>query len=138
MEKMSVHFSEEKIRWLKDIAMAKKLKGADILDEYTPSEISESFNGAGSSADSETNRRIMTFLMKKVLPAVMIHDMAYRKGGSKRDFARVNQELKDNIIALTVNDGDRHGRIHDAWWNFVARKAKEYSDEKGAPGWGKA
>lgn len=138
MEKIAVHFSEDRIKYLKSIAKGKKLKGAELLDEFTPSEISESFNGAGASSDSETNRRIMTFMMKRVLPAVMIHDMAYRKGGSKEDFSRVNQELKDNILALTVNDGNKHWKIHDAWWNFVARKAKEYSDENGLPGWGVA
>ena len=103
MEKKAVRFTKEEINVLKRIAKEQKLKGADILDKYTDDEIISSFNGAGNSAAPEWERYILTKLLKKKLPAVLIHDMMYRQGGTDEDFKRVNDELRDNILAL---DGD--------------------------------
>ena len=130
MLKMSVRFSKDQIRNLKRIALEKKLKGADILNEFTDDQMVESFNGAGSSAAPEWQRWVLTKILEKKLPAVLIHDMAYRKGGTDKDFKRVNEELKDNILAM-----DEGGKSR--WWRFVADEAKEYSDRNGLPGWGK-
>lgn len=129
MEKKAVRFTKEEINVLKRIAKEQKLKGAYILDKYTDDEIIASFNGAGSSAAPELERYILTKLLKKKLPAVLIHDMMYRQGGTDEDFKRVNDELRDNILAL---DGDSKS----AWWRFVGDKARDYSNERGRPGWG--
>lgn len=130
MEKTAVKFTKEQIKAIKDRAKKLKLKGVEVLDEYTDDEIAESFNGAGSSAAPEWQRWFLTKLLQKKLPAVMIHDMAYRKGGTDEDFARVNKELEENIAN---SDGDKKS----TWWNFVGRKAREYSAANGRPGWGK-
>ena len=130
MIKEAVKFSKEEIMILKDIAKRNKLKGADVLDGFSEDQIAESFNGAGSSAEPEWKRWVLTKILHKKLPAIMIHDMAYRKGGTDKDFKRVNEELKDNILTLD------HGS-DSSWWRFVADKAKEYSDKRGKPGWGK-
>ena len=129
MLKSAVKFSKEQIEALKEIAFEKKLKGAEVLNEYTDDEIAESFNGAGSCSEPEWKRYILTKILENRLPAIMIHDVKYRKGGSDEDFARVNDELEENIKAL----GDK-----STWWDFVGRKAKEYSNEYGRPGWGVA
>lgn len=131
MYKSAVKFTKDEVIALKQIAKEQKLKGASILDEFTPDQMIESFNGAGSSASPEWQRWILTKILKKKLPTLLIHDMAYRKGGNDEDFKRVNDELEENIRS-SDNDTD------SAWWNFVARKAKEYSNEKGLPGWGVA
>lgn len=131
IEKSAVKFTKEQVRALKRIALEKKLKGADVLNDYTDDEMVESFNGAGSSAAPEWQRRILTMILKKKLPAILIHDMAYRKGGSEEDFRRVNDELEENISNM-----DDEGKSR--WWNFVGRRAKEYSDKNGRPGWGVA
>lgn len=55
----------------------------------------------------------------------------YRQGGTDEDFARVNQELRDNIVKLDDDYGSW-------WWNFVGDAARKYSDKNGRPGWGKA
>lgn len=130
MEKDAVKFTKDQVRALKRIALEKKLKGAEILNDYTDDEMVESFNGAGSSAAPEWQRWILTKILQKKLPAILIHDMAYRKGGTDEDFKMVNQDLEDNISSM---DDDRKS----TWWNFVGRKAKEYSEENGRPGWGK-
>lgn len=129
MVKSAVRFSKEKINALKRIALEKKLKGADVLNDYTDDEIAESFNGAGSCSEPEWKRWILTKMLESRLPAIMIHDIKYRKGGSDEDFTRVNNELEENIKALGGNK---------TWWDFVGRKAKEYSDRYGRPGWGVA
>lgn len=130
IEKDAVKFTKEQVRELRRIALEKKLKGAEILNGFTEDEMVESFNGAGGSADSELKRWILTKILNRKLPAVLIHDMAYRKGGSDEDFARANRELGENISMM-----DDAGK--SSWWNFVGRKAREYTDEKGRPGWGK-
>lgn len=124
-------FSKEEIRALKDAALAKKLKGADILNEFSEDQMVESFNGAGGEADPEWKKWILTKILKKKLPAVLVHDMKFRKGGNEDEFHKVNEELRDNISSM-----DDDGK--SAWWNFVGRKAQEYSDSSGRPGWGKA
>lgn len=129
MTKSAVKFTIPQIQALKRIAMEKKLKGADILSKYTDEQIAESFNGAGSSASPKWQRWVLTKILQKKLPAVMIHDMKFRKGGTEADFRKANEELRENIRS---SDGDDKSW----WWNFVADKAKEYSDSKGRPGWG--
>ena len=129
MTKSAVKFSIGQIQALKRIAKEKKLKGADVLNEYTDEQIAESFNGAGSSAAPEWQRWVLTKILQKKLPAVMIHDMTFRKGGTDADFRKANEDLMDNIRS---SDGDEKS----IWWNFVADKAKEYSDRYGRPGWG--
>ena len=129
MEKRSVKFTKEQVRELKRIALEKKLKGADVLNDFTEDQIVESFNGAGSSVEPEWKRWFLTKILQKKLSAIMIHDMAYRKGGTDEDFKRVNKELEENI---SKSDGDEKS----TWWNFVGRKAREYSDKYGKPGWG--
>ena len=129
MTKSAVKFSIGQIQALKRIAKEKKLKGADVLNEYTDEQIAESFNGAGSSAAPEWQRWVLTKILQKKLPAVMIHDITFRKGGTDADFRKANEDLMDNIRS---SDGDEKS----IWWNFVADKAKEYSDRYGRPGWG--
>lgn len=129
MTKSAVKFSIGQIQALKRIAQEKKLKGADVLNEYTDEQIAESFNGAGSSAAPEWQRWVLTKILQKKLPAVMIHDMTFRKGGTDADFRKANEDLRDNIRSSDGDDGSM-------WWNFVADKAKEYSDLNGRPGWG--
>ena len=129
MTKSAVKFSIGQIQALTRIAQEKKLKGADVLNEYTDEQIAESFNGAGSSAAPEWQRWVLTKILQKKLPAVMIHDMTFRKGGTDADFRKANEDLRDNIRS---SDGDEKS----IWWNFVADKAKEYSDRDGRPGWG--
>lgn len=129
MIKSAVKFTIPQIEALKRIALEKKLKGADVLNEYTNEQIAESFNGAGSSAAPEWQRWVLTKILQKKLPAVMIHDMKFRKGGTEADFRKANEELRDNIRS---SDGDDKSW----WWNFVADKAKDYSDSNGRPGWG--
>ena len=129
MTKCSMKFSKEKIRALRRIAKDQNLKGADILDQYTDDEIQQSFNGAGRASDPEWKKWILTKIMDKKLASIMIHDMKYRKGGTDEDFARANNELRDNILS---SDGDGNSR----WWKFVANKAKELSDKDGKVSWG--
>lgn len=131
MYKSAVKFTKDEVIALKQIAKEQKLKGASILDEFTPDQMIESFNGAGSSSSPEWQRWVLTKILQKKLPAILIHDMAYRKGGNDEDFKRINDELEENIRS---SDND----ANSAWWNFVARKAKEYSNENGRPGWGVA
>ena len=131
MEKSAVKFTKEQIAALKKIALGQKLRGSEILNEFTDDQIAESFNGAGSSTTSDWKKWVLTKIMRKKLPAVMIHDMKYRKGGTDDDFRKANEELRDNII---TSDGDKDSW----WWNFIGRKAKEYSDEDGKASWGKA
>lgn len=131
MRKAAVAFTKEQIRALKRVAFEQKLKGADILDEFTDDQMVESFNGAGSCAAPEWQRWALTKILESKLPAILIHDIAYRKGGTDKDFARVNEELRSNILKL--DNGHE-----SAWWRFVADKAKEYSDKNGRPGWGRA
>ena len=129
MTKSAVKFTIPQIQALKRIALERKLKGSDVLNEYTDEQIAESFNGAGSSAAPEWQRWVLTKILQKKLPAVMIHDMTFRKGGTDADFRKANEDLRDNIRS---SDGDEKS----IWWNFVADKAKEYSDRDGRPGWG--
>ena len=124
-------FTLDEIRKIKEEAIKKKLKGAAILNEFTDDQMIESFNGAGSSADPEWQRWLLTNILKKKLPAILVHDMTFRKGGTDADFHRANEELMENIIS---SDGDKDS----SWWNFVGRKAKEYCDQRGRPGWGTA
>ena len=128
MTKLAIKFTKEQIDSLKRIAFEKKLKGAEVLNEFTDDQIAETFNGAGSSADPEWKRWFLTKVLKSRLPAVMIHDMKYRKGGTEEDFSKANEDLRDNI--LSMGDGK------SSWWNYVARKAKEYSDKNGRAAWG--
>jgi len=129
MTKIAVKFSADRIRALRAIAKEKKLKGHEVLDEFTDDDIMQSFNGAGSSAAPEWQRWLLTKILDKKLPAVMIHDMQYRKGGTDEDFHRANEELRDNIKTM-----DDEGK--SKWWNFVADKAYDYSEKNGRPGWG--
>lgn len=131
MYKSAVKFTKEQVVALKRLAQEKKLKGAGILNEFTPEQMVESFNGAGSSATPEWQRWLLTKILEKKLPSILIHDMAFRKGGTDEDFKRVNDELEENIRS---SDDDSNS----TWWQFVARKAKEYSNENGRPGWGMA
>lgn len=129
MDKRAVSFTKEQVNALKRLAKEKKLKGADILDEFTDDQMVESFNGAGSSASPEWQRWMLTKILEKKLPSILIHDMKFRKGGTDEDFRRANEELRDNIIN---SDGDKDSR----WWRFVADSAKRYTDRNGRPGWG--
>lgn len=129
MTKSAVQFSIAEIQALKRLAKEQKLKGADVLDEYSDEQIRESFNGAGSSAAPEWQRWVLTKILQKKLPSVMIHDITFRKGGTDADFRKANDDLRENI---RKSDGDEKSW----WWNFVADKAKEYSDQNGRPGWG--
>lgn len=131
MIKSAVRFTKEQVRELKRIAKEKRLKGVDVLDKYTEDDMVESFNGAGSSAAPEWQRWILTKILKKKLPSILIHDMTFRKGGTDSDFHKANSDLMDNIIS---SDGDQNSK----WWKFVGKKAKEYSEKNGRPGWGVA
>ena len=86
------------------------------------------FNGAGGVKTPEWQRWTLTQILKKKLPAILIHDIEYLKGGKEKDFLRSNDNLRDNILALDNDDKSK-------WWQFVAGKAKEWTDEYGRPGW---
>ena len=47
MEKDAAKFTVDQVRALKRIAQEKKLKGADVLNEYTDEQMAQEFNGAG-------------------------------------------------------------------------------------------
>ena len=131
MEKDAVEFTIDQVRALKRIAQEKKLKGADVLNEYTDEQMSSAFNGAGGVETPEWQRWTLTQILKKKLPAILIHDIDYLKGGNKKDFLLANDNLRDNILALDNEDKSK-------WWKFVARKAKKWTDEYGRPGWNEA
>ena len=128
MEKDAVKFTVNQVRALKRIAQEKKLKGADVLNEYTDEQMAQAFNGAGGVKTPEWQRWTLTQILKKKLPAILIHDIEYLKGGKEKDFLRSNDNLRDNILALDNDDKSK-------WWQFVARKAKEWTNEYGRPGW---
>lgn len=128
MEKDAVKFTVNQVRALKRIAQEKKLKGADVLNEYTDEQMAREFNGAGGVKTPEWQRWTLTQILKKKLPAILIHDIEYLKGGKEKDFLRSNDNLRDNILALDNDDKSK-------WWQFVAGKAKEWTDEYGRPGW---
>ena len=67
MEKDAVRFTPEQIRALKRIAVEKKLKGYEVLNQYTDDQMVESFNGAGSSAAPEWQRWVLTKILQKKL-----------------------------------------------------------------------
>lgn len=131
MEKDAVKFTVDQVRALKRIAQEKKLKGADVLNEYTDEQMASAFNGAGGVETPEWQRWTLTQILKKKLPAILIHDIDYLKGGNEKDFLRANDNLRDNILALDKDEKSK-------WWQFVARKAKEWTDEYGRPGWNAA
>ena len=128
MEKDAVKFTVNQVRALKRIAQEKKLKGSDVLNEYTDEQMAQEFNGAGGVKTPEWQRLTLTQILKKKLPAILIHDIEYLKGGKEKDFLRSNDNLRDNILALDNDDKSK-------WWKFVAGKAKEWTDEYGRPGW---
>ena len=128
MEKDAVKFTVDQVRALKRIAQEKKLKGADVLNEYTDEQMAQEFNGAGGVETPEWQRWMLTQILKKKMPAVLIHDIEYLKGGKEKDFLRTNDNLRDNILAMDNDEGSK-------WWQFAARKAKELTDEYGRPGW---
>ena len=128
MEKDAVKFTVNQVRALKRIAQEKKLNGADVLNEYTDEQMAQAFNGAGGAKTPEWQRWTLTQILKKKLPAILIHDIEYLKGGKEKDFLRSNDNLRDNILALDNDDKSK-------WWQFVAGKAKEWTDEYGRPGW---
>lgn len=128
MQKIAVSFTVDQVRALKRIAQAKKLRGSKILDEYTDDEMQQAFNGAGGKDTPEWQRWTLTKILEKKLPAILIHDIAYLKGGNEKDFKRVNDDLAANILAM--DDGAK-----SRWWRYVASKAKEYTDEYGRANW---
>ena len=131
MEKDAVKFTVDQVLALKRIAQENKLKGADVLNEYTGEQMARTFNGAGGVDTPEWQRWILTQILKKKLPAVLIHDIEYLKGGKEKDFLRANDNLRDNILAMDIDEGSK-------WWQFAASKAKELTDEYGRPGWNAA
>lgn len=130
MTALKVSFTPDQVRKIKAEAIKKKLKGADILNEFTDDQIIESFNGAGSSSAPEWERWFLTKILRKKLPAILVHDMTFRKGGTDDDFHRANDELMENIIST---DGDERS----IWWNLIGRMARWYSELRGRPSWGK-
>lgn len=50
------------------------------------------------------------------------------KGGNEKDFLRSNDNLRDNILALDKDENSK-------WWQFVSRKAKEWTDKYCRPSW---
>ena len=137
MKKEAMRFTKDQVRELKRIALEKKLKGADVLNEFSDDQMVESFNGVGNSTTPEWQKWILTKILEKRLPAILIHDMAYRKGGSSNDFKRVNKELGENIAAMDREKNPSWYDFSNTWWDFAGRKAREYTDREGRAGWGK-
>lgn len=139
MTKSAVKFTKEQVEALKRIARDAELEGRDVLDQFSDDEIVQSFNGTGASSLPEWERYILTKLTGRKLPAVMIHDMQYRRGGSEEERRKTNRQLARNFLKLHEYDVSK-GRVSIApWWRWASRKAVEVTDrDEAKSGWGVA
>lgn len=139
MEKVALHFSKEEIKALERIARSANLEGLDVLDQYTDDEKIESFNGTGGASMPEWKRYILTKLTGRKLPAILIHDMQYRRGGTEAERKETNSQLERNMMKLHAYDLTSGNYSPEWWWRYASRKAKEVTDsDEAKAGWGKA
>ena len=120
-------------------ASAKKLglRHVSVLDRYSDEVIIDQYNGVGPDRWSRQLRWFVTYLLKDVLEAVLVHDMDYHQGGDKQAYHDANSTLSYNIRTIA--------KAKYRWWRprrwFLCRLSwfiGEWTDEFGWEGWNKA
>ena len=101
MNMFAREYSLKEIRRLIDLANRFELVGREIINEYSIDQIQKVYNGIGPDRFSEKFRKFLTNMNHDPLPAVLIHDLQFDKGGSKERFYEVNDELHKNLVILS-------------------------------------
>ena len=111
-----------------------KLIGNEIFDEFSHDELVEQYNGVGPDRFPGIVRNLLSYLISPALPAVIIHDLKYYKGGNFDDFRRSNLELKKNARILAKK---KYKWYHIGRWRLwaVARLLQKFTDKYGLAGW---
>ena len=101
------------------------LEGREILDNYTNSEISSIYNGAGPDSWQPIARQILTELMKLFKPEILLHDVQFEESdGTRETFDHVTDLWKRNCRKIfdmefplwTWKILKRSYRIERAYW----------------------
>ena len=101
------------------------LEGCEILDNYTNSEISSIYNGAGPDSWKPIARQILTELMKLFKPEILLHDVQFEESdGTRETFDHVTDLWKRNCRKIfdtefplwTWKILKRSYRIERAYW----------------------
>lgn len=124
-------------RELKDDAIRLGLDGIEIFNEFTDEEIEKAFNYIGPDRFPEKLRLALSYLHRVVLPAVLIHDLDYTKGGTKTEFHQANKRLKKNMKKCV-----RANRKDYTWVGYQFAKVRIWAayrlcEKYGYEGWPK-
>jgi len=77
-------------------ARAYALVGIDKLSDYSDTRLAAVYNGVGPDWFPAKLRDSLSRLNKRILPAVLVHDIDYDSGGTKAEFLIYNRNLGIN------------------------------------------
>ncbi len=90
-------YDKNEAQKLIDEAKAYDLYGREVLEKFSLERICQEFNGIGPDRMRPIYRKILTWLGRRYLSCVLIHDMDYVIGGNERDFHDSNERLRMNL-----------------------------------------
>lgn len=112
------------------------LKGGEIAQDFTISEIERIYNGLGPDRFPDWLRELITLASGLFEPAALIHDLRYHVGGTKADFTAANDEFRENCYTLV----DAAYAWYDPLryiWRFRAWRYARYCERFGWEGYTK-
>ena len=112
------------------------LKGGEIAQDFTISEIERIYNGLGPDRFPDWLREIITLANGLLEPAALIHDLRFHVGGTREDFTAANDEFRENCYTLV----DAAYAWYDPRryiWRFRAWRYAGYCQEFGWEGYTK-
>lgn len=111
-----------------------KLDNVEIIDRFTLTEVQKIYNGVGPDSFPDELRDALSNVNIECLPAVLIHDLEYYKGGTKEDFSKSNKRLKENMRKCVKENFFILNPLY--WWYwFEARVFAKVCQEFGFVGW---
>lgn len=113
-----------------------RLKGREILKQYSDEELQKIFNGIGPDRFPAPIRAALDVLHPALVVVAFIHDIRYYEGGKRSDFYAANTEFRENgyIVAKKLYGwyNPRRYRVR-----FFARKFAKICDLFGWEGYTK-
>ena len=105
-----------------------------LFDKYPMEKILEVYNGVGPDRFPSWFRDMLSEINSIILPAVLIHDLDYDKGGNWDDFKKANERLGTNAIQCVK---EKYGTCSWKYWFYLAKIHifVKLCNKYGKPGW---
>ena len=110
------------------------LLNSEIMGKFSDNEIRQAYPEIFSSKQPKKIYDIVNNLPNVFLPALLIHRLQYKKGGTQDDFLKANKDLKSNLVTITKKN---YSIWNPFYWIYKhqAGKLKSAFDSNGQNLW---